>query len=213
MYIPKDFALEDAAHIAALIRDNNFGLLISTAPGAAPIATHLPFLYDPDRGPKGTLVAHMARANPHWRDFATLADAGLEALVVFSGPHGYISPSSYGLGDAVPTWNYLAVHAYGTPAVLADADVRPMLEALVATHEAGASEPWSPAANDEKFMARMQRGIVAFEIPVTRLEAKAKLSQNKPMEIRRRVVDDLRAGGDANATALARWMEELVLNS
>jgi len=209
MYVPKEFNLDDPERIAAVIEQFNFGLLISALPGGlsggAPFATHLPFLYDAARGPKGTLIAHMARANPHWKDFAALAEAGAEALIVFSGPHGYISPSSYGPGDAVPTWNYVAVHAYGTPKVMEDAAVRPMLEELVAAHETGPA-PWTLAGNDEGFMARMQRGIVAFEIPVARIEAKAKLSQNKTPEVRARVVAAMRGQGGDGAV-LADWME------
>ncbi len=210
MYIPKDFALDDPARIAGLIQGYNFGLLISARPDGAPVATHLPFLYDPARGSRGTLTAHMARANPQWREFAALREAGLEALAVFSGPHAYVSPAWYGPGDAVPTWNYVAVHAYGTPKLLEDAAVRPMLEALVAAHEAGSAKPWSIANNDEAYMARMQRGIVAFEIPVARLEAKAKLSQNKDVPTRREVAEALRAADHGNA-ALVEWMEALVL--
>ena len=207
MYVPKEFLLDDPERIAAVIEQFNFGLLISALAGQAPFATHLPFLYDATRGPKGTLIAHMARGNPHWKDFAALAEAGAESLIVFSGPHGYISPSSYGPGDAVPTWNYVAVHAYGTPKVMADAAVRPMLEKLVAAHETGAA-PWSLAGNDEGFMTRMQRGIVTFEIPVARIEAKAKLSQNKTPEVRGRVVAALRGQG-TDAAILADWMDRL----
>jgi transcriptional regulator len=123
----------------------------------------------------------MARPNPQWRDFERLAEAGQEALVIFQGPHSYISPAWYGEGPPnVPTWNYVAVHAYGIPRTLDDpAAVRALLERLVATQEAGQTPPWSTAGLTEKFIDGMQRGLVAFEIPVTRLEAKAKLSQNK----------------------------------
>ena len=216
MYVPEMFALEDPRRIAEVIAQFNFALLVTAlpgqAPGGAPTASHLPFMYDAARGPHGTLVAHMAKANPQWRDFAALAEAGQEALVVFWGPHGYISPSCYGPGDAVPTWNYLAVHAYGTPRLMEDAaEVRAMLERLVAIHEAGAATPWSMAGNDETYTARMQRGIAAFEIPVARLEAKAKLSQNKTPEVRGRVVEALRAAADPESQALAAWMDALVL--
>ena len=216
MYVPDIFALDDPQRIAEVIARFNFALLVTALPGQAsgqasgraPTATHLPFLYDAERGPHGTLIAHMAKANPHWRDFAGLAEAGGEALVVFWGPHAYVSPSWYGPGDAVPTWNYIAVHAYGTPRPIVDAaEVRAMLERLVATHEAGAAAPWSMASNDETYTARMQRGIAAFEIPIARIEAKAKLSQNKTPEVRGRVVTALRAAGDAEAAVLADWMD------
>lgn len=210
MYVPKDFVLDDPRRIAEVIRTHSFAALITALDGEPPQATHLPFLYDPARGPKGTLLAHMARANGHWRDLARLAGAGGEALVVFQGPHAYVSPRWYETGPAVPTWNYVAVHAYGTPRLLDDpAGVRALLERLVATHEAGAAAPWSLDGQDPGYLARMMRAIVAFEVPVARLEAKAKLSQNRPPEDRRRVVSSLFAGGEPLATEVAVWMEAL----
>jgi transcriptional regulator len=209
MYVPKHFALDDPERIAEVLRRFDFALLISAVEGRAPVATHLPFVFDPARGAKGTLRAHMARANPHWRDLVKLAESGGEALVAFSGPHGYVSPSWYGPGDAVPTWSYVAAHAYGVPCLIEDpAVVRALLAQMVAVQEAGRAVPWSLADQDEAFLARMQRGIVAFEIPVARLEAKAKLSQNKDTGVRRSVAAALREGGE---TDLAQWMEDLVL--
>ncbi len=208
MYVPKPFALDDPEKIAEVLRSYNFALLISALNGQAPVGTHLPFLFDPARGEKGTLIAHMARANPHWRDLAKLAETGGEALVTFSGPHAYVSPSWYGPGDAVPTWNYVAVHGYGIPRLIEDpAAVRAILTELVAVHENGRAVPWSLEGRDEAFLTRMQRGIVAFEIPVARFEAKAKLSQNKDAEVRRSVADALR--GEDGGAALAEWMEDL----
>jgi len=183
MYIPEAFRLDDRQSMIEVMRAFDFALLV-TAPDGVPQASHLPFIYDPDRGPQGTLLAHMARPNPQWRDFEKLAAEEREALVIFQGPHSYISPAWYGAGPPnVPTWNYIAVHAYGIPKVIDDpAAVRALLERLVATQEAELSPPWSTAGLTEKYLAGMQRGLVAFEIPVTRLEAKAKLSQNKAPE-------------------------------
>lgn len=210
MYIPEPFALSDPARIAAVLRDYDFALLISAVEGRPPVATHLPFLYDSAAGPHGTLIAHMARANPHWRDFAPLAAAGGQVLAAFQGPHAYISPTAYAPGPAVPTWNYVAVHAYGTPRLLeAQAEVERGLARLVAAHEAGAPAPWSMAGQDEAFLARMMRGIVMFEIPLTRIEAKAKLSQNKRPADRRGVVAALGAQGHPGAAELAQWMVDL----
>ena len=125
----------------------------------------------------------MARANPQWQDFAKLADGGGEALVIFQGPHAYVSPNWYGPGAAVPTWNYVAVHAYGPPQIMDDpARVRALLDRLVRVQETDSQTPWSMASQEDEYIERMMRGIVAFEIPVTRLEAKAKLSQNKELE-------------------------------
>ncbi len=180
MYVPEAFRLTDPQRIAEVLRAFDFGLLVTAADGA-PQATHLPFLYDPDRGENGTLLGHMARPNPQWRDFKTLAAAGQEALVIFQGPHAYISPTWYGEGPPnVPTWNYVAVHAYGLPRVIDDpAEVRALLDRLVGVQEAGLQPSWSTEGLTEKYMTGMQRGLVAFDIPVSRLEAKAKLSQNK----------------------------------
>ena len=115
MFIPAMFRLDDRAAAVELIRQNSFGLLV-TAPEGRATATHLPFLFDPERGEQGTLIAHMARANPQWRDFAALEAADGEALAVFQGAHAYVSPTWYGgEGPRVPTWNYMAVHAYGRP--------------------------------------------------------------------------------------------------
>lgn len=210
MYVPDAFALDDPQRIAEVIRAHGFAVLVTALDGAPPQVTHLPFLYEPARGPKGTLLAHMARANGQWRDLARLAGAGGEALVVFQGPHAYVSPRWYASGPAVPTWNYVAVHAYGTPRLIDDpARVRALLERLVATHEAGATAPWSLKDQDAGYLARMMRAIVAFEVAVTRLEAKAKLSQNRPREDRRRVVVSLSAGGDPLAAEVAAWMRAL----
>jgi len=180
MYVPEAFRLSDRARVAEILRAHDFALLV-TAPEGRAQASHLPFLYEPGEGPEGTLYAHMARANPQWRDFAALAAAGQEALVVFQGPHSYISPTWYATEQpTVPTWNYVAVHAYGLPVIIeAPADARVLIERLVATQEAGLTPPWSTAGLSEKFMEGMLRGLVAFRIPVARLEAKAKLSQNK----------------------------------
>ena len=115
MYIPPAFRVEDANKLAAFIQRHSFSTLI-THDGTAPFASHLPMLYRPDVGSHGTLVAHMARANPQWQHFTL----GREALVVFHGPHSYISPSWYQTKPAVPTWNYAAVHAYGIPAVFTE---------------------------------------------------------------------------------------------
>lgn len=206
MYIPKDFTLDDPAQIAAVLARHAFAILVTAANDAAPTATHVPFLYDPRPGPHGRLRGHMARANPQWRDFAA---GGGEALVIFHGPHAYISPRWYRPGAAVPTWNYVAVHAYGTPAIMDDdAAVDALLHDLVSEYETGAERPWSLDGQDEGYLKRMRRAIVAFEIPIARLEAKAKLSQNKMPEDRRGVIDGLRASDEAGDRALAALMAD-----
>lgn len=184
IYIPRAYELNDPQAIADLIEANSFGLLV-TATEDVPVATHLPFTFDPDRGQYGTLVSHMARANPQWQEFAAYEDGGL-ALAIFSGPHSYVSPTGYGdSGPAVPTWNYLSVHAYGRPRILDEAsEVRALLERLVDSNEAGLDPSWHLSSQDDAYLERMMRGIVAFEVPIERIEAKAKLSQNRPDEAR-----------------------------
>lgn len=180
MYVPAAFRLTDRARMIEIMRAYNFALLV-TAPDGRAQASHLPFLYEAEEGPEGTLYAHMARANPQWRDFAAVAESGGEALVVFQGPHSYISPTWYASEQPnVPTWNYVAVHAYGRPQVIEDpAAARALLERLVAVQEAGLMPSWFTAGLSDTFISGMLRGLVAFRMPVARLEAKAKLSQNK----------------------------------
>jgi transcriptional regulator len=127
-------------------------------------------------------------------------------LAVFSGPHAYVSPRWYAPGPAVPTWNYVSVHVYGAPRVIAEtASVRALLDTLVGEYEAGA---WSLDAQDAEYIDRMMRGIVAFEMPVTRIEGKFKLSQNRPAEDRRRVAAELAASGFAVERQLGRLMAD-----
>jgi len=207
MYVPEAFRLDDRARAAEVMRTFDFALLV-TAPEGRAQASHLPFIYEPDEGPEGTLYAHMARPNPQWRDFAALAASGGEALVIFQGPHSYISPTWYG-GETpqVPTWNYVAVHAYGLPAVIEDAgETRALLDRLVAVQEASLTPSWSTAGLSEKFLDGMQRGLVAFRIPVSRLEAKAKLSQNKPASQLAAATAAVEQSKDALARATGAWM-------
>ncbi len=212
MYVPEVFQL-DAAAAGVLVRDNSFGLLVTVSAQGLPQASHLPFLFEETAGePQGRLLGHMARANPQWHDLAALAASEGEALVVFQGAHGYVSPSWYAPGPAVPTWNYLAVHLYGRPRILeAEPEVERLLGRLVAEYEAGAADPWSQDGQDPKYLARMRRGIVAFEIPVARLEAKAKLSQNKSAADRRRVIEALEKAQDPRSRLLAAEMRAKAL--
>ena len=178
MYVPPHFSVPGKETLIRLLPEASFALLISTAEDGVPLATHLPFSYDESRGEYGTLIAHMARANPHGQ----LLEKG-EALVVFQGPHAYISPSYYASNVNVPTWNYVAVHAYGTPKIIEDADaVSRVLERLTLDNEKEMPKPWSPGELDPKRLGGLMRGIIAFEIPVRRIEGKAKLGQNKSAE-------------------------------
>lgn len=201
MYIPAAFRETRLDVLHALIRQYSFGTLVSIVEGE-PFATHLPFLFDAERGTHGTLVGHLARATPHWRSFSP-------SLAIFQGPHAYISPNWYVAQQAVPTWNYAVVHAYGTPVVIDDPRrTREILERLVGTFESGRPAPWSTTRLDESFLATMQKAIVAFEMPLTRLEGKTKLSQNRPSEDAAGAIAGLCAEGGPLEQETARLMEQ-----
>lgn len=212
MYIPEHFVLTDQEAIGAVLRDYAFAVLVTAVDGAPPQATHLPFIHAPKAGPNGTLMAHMARANPHWRDLAQLQADGGEALVIFQGPHAYVSPRWYGPGPAVPTWNYVVVHAYGTPRLIEDATAaRAHVAALAATYESavaesGAAEPWRLDTQEDSYTRAKIRGIVAFEIPIARLEAKAKLNQNQTPAARQGAIAALADSDDPLGREVAKLM-------
>ncbi|HEY2593401.1 MAG TPA: FMN-binding negative transcriptional regulator [Chloroflexota bacterium] len=204
MYIPAAFRETRLEVLHALIREHSFATLVSQVDGEL-FATHVPLLLDTARGSNGTLRGHMARANPQWRGFAH----GVEALVIFQGPHAYISPNWYLAEQAVPTWNYSAVHAYGTPVLVEHAgDIRAVLDATVGTFEASLPERWSTARAGDEYIGKMAQAIVAFEMPISRLEGKRKLSQNRPSDVESAAAG-LRAHGDATGRLVADQMLEV----
>ena len=200
MYIPVAFAMSDQAVLAEFIRQHSFGLLISTE-GGEPFATHLPLLFDPATGPNGTLRGHLARSNPHARMLA-----GRSVLAVFSGPHAYVSPTWYQAADTVPTWNYVAVHAYGVCEVIEDTDqILPVLADTVAIYEAGMPTPWQ-FRPDEAHSWALAAGVVGVRVPVDRLEGKWKLNQNHPPDRQARVATELERSTDPSAREVAALM-------
>jgi transcriptional regulator len=202
MYIPPAFRVEDHAKLTAFIRQHSFATL-ATSDGRAPFASHLPMLFRPDAGEHGTLLSHMARANPQWQHFAS----GAEALAIFHGPHGYISPAWYTTAPAVPTWNYAVVHAYGVPRVIEDrARIIELLHETISIYENELGNPWSGEL-PEPFRDKMIAGIVAFEMPISRIEGKFKLGQNRPEADVNGVVSALSRAGDGESLALARMMQ------
>ena len=210
MYIPRGFEVEDLATLHDFMEQNSFATLIGiAAPDSAdrtPFATHIPLLIDRTRGERGTILGHVARANPHGAMF----DGKAEALAIFAGIHAYVSPSWYASPNAVPTWLYTAVHATGRPRTVDDpATVRALLERMVALYESGMARPWSLAGQSEKYLEGMQRGIVAFEMPIERLEGKFKLNQIKSEGDRRGTIAGLEASGDAMAREVASLMRKL----
>jgi transcriptional regulator len=203
MYIPQQFQITDTAWCHALMRAQSFAAMITADDAGVPFATHLPILVDPARGPLGTLRGHVARANPHWRYLS----AGRPTLVIFAGAHAYVSPSWYATHPSVPTWNYVAVHATGTGALVEDPEpVKTLLADLVRTYESSGPTAWSLEGLPADYLAGMQRGIVAFEIPIERLEGKAKLSQNRDAVDQARTREALAAADDPLARAVAALM-------
>lgn len=201
MYVPGHFAMDSREDALAFVRANSFAVLVSTEENGEPFATHVPLLVNAS-GQK--LIGHLARANPHWKLF----DGTRTALAVFSGPHAYVSPRWYASAPQVPTWNYVAVHVTGKPRIVEDgALVRDMLDKLGQAHEGDYPNAWSFTALPEKYVEGMIRGIVAFEIPIDRVEGKAKLSQNKNDADVAGAVAGLSTTGSAEARAVAELME------
>lgn len=200
MYVPSHFAESDMATLHAFIERYSFGLLVSQVDGL-PFASHLPLLLDRTAGPHGTLVGHMARANPQWR---TLTDQS--ALAVFSGPHAYVSPTWYEAANVVPTWNYVAVHATGRATVVEDRDaLLAIVSRSVAVYEASMPRPWVLDASGP-VVDRLLAQIVGFRIAIDRLEGKWKLNQNHPAERREKVIAALERQGDENTRGVAELM-------
>jgi transcriptional regulator len=201
VYIPGHFAEHDRTALFDFMRHNSFGLLVSQVAGE-PFATHLPFLVDQrEDGADDYLMGHVARANPQWKELA-----GQRALVVFSGPHAYVSPRWYEADKVVPTWNYVAVHVYGQCEIVDDgAALAEILMNTVATNESRLPAPWSidPAS---EFFQRVARGVVGFRLKIAEIQGKWKLGQNQPAELRERVAAQLAVGRDESARAIAELM-------
>ena len=204
MYIPKAFREDDIDVLHAFMQGNNFAILITMQDGV-PLATHLPLILNRESGQYGTLRGHMARANMQWKTF----DETKEVLVIFPGPHAYVSPSWYvnEPETSVPTWNFAAVHAYGIPRFVSNEEsLYTLLKDRVDTFEADFAQPWTLQERGD-FMRKKMRAIVGFEIPITRLEGKLKLSQNRAVEDRERVIARLQDSDDMLDNATAKLMQ------
>ena len=204
MYIPKAFEGSDAIG-REIMQAHGWALLVTADETGVPLATHLALHWHDDGSPHGALLGHLARANGHWRLF----QRPVESLAMFWGPHAYVSPTWYAPGPKVPTWNYVTVHAYGRPEIVEDtADALAILRRLSTTYEG--SDGWSldmlPPGNAEA----QTRGIVAFRIPLARVETKLKLGQNRDLEDRHRVIARLEESGGDDAKATAAWMRRVL---
>jgi transcriptional regulator len=196
MYSPPYNRLEDRAERLAFMRENGFALLV-TGTGGTLHASHLPVVVQ-EAGGRVTLHSHMARNNPQWKEFFQ----GEEVLVVFSGPHAYVSPRWYEETERVPTWNYAALHAYGTVRLIEERAAKHASQRrLVAVLDA----QWLPKfdALRPEYVAQMLDGIVTFDIAVTRIETRWKLSQNRSRREQELIAVELEKSADSGARALA----------
>jgi transcriptional regulator len=208
MYLPRAFQEQDPERLLAFMRRHSFATLVTVEDGV-PFASHLPFLVEPGTessggGSSGRLLAHMARPNPQWRAFSQDRDV----LVIFEGPHTYVSPSWYVTEPNVPTWNYAVVHAYGRPRVIEEPEESlRILRELTATYEAGFEKPWTVEQVGD-YAQRLLPGIVAFELRLSRVEGKFKLNQNRAPQDRRAVMEHLERSEDPAQRAVGVLMRE-----
>jgi transcriptional regulator len=209
MYTPKFNEVTDRATLLEAMRLHSFAILFGPGKDGTPTATHLPLVVH-DEGEFGTLEGHFALANPHWKSLA-----GQQTLVVFSGPHTYVSPTLYENPKSVPTWNYIAIHATGPLEILEDDPADPLatherkdalLKNLITVHEPSYAAQWNdlPIA----YRISMTSGIVGFRIPIRKLEGKFKISQNRP-EIDRQTIQKAHSQGTPDQQQLAHWMSRL----
>ena len=197
MYLPRNFREDDIPTLHQFIQQYDFGILVGMVDGEF-CATHIPMILDKERGDCGTLVGHMARANPHWKGI----DPDDEVMVIFSGPHTYVSSTWYEPPTMIPTWNYMAVHAYGTPRLIHDVDkLDGLLSDMLAVYD--------PTLLDtgDAIPPNQLKAIVGIEIEISRLQGKFKLSQNKTHADQERVVEQLSLTPSQDAKAIAQQMQ------
>lgn len=200
MYIPKYHRVESRERLLAFMRENSFATLV-TISGQAPFAAHLPLLVSvQDNSIK--LKGHLARANPQWKSFKENG----EVLVIFQGPHAYISPSLYETSQNVPTWNYVAIHAYGVATVISGSEAaNDVMMSMIEYFEASYRAQWDELP--EQYKNRVLSGIVVFEIDITRLEGSFKLSQNHSRTEQVRIIESLGEHQDSTIAGVARIMK------
>lgn len=208
MYTPRAFALDDLPDIQQLIQHTRLAQVVTFGEQGLQ-ASHLPLLLNPDEGPYGTLYGHLAKANPQWRDLRN----GSDALVIFAGADAYISPAFYPAkaehGKVVPTWNYIAVHAYGKAEVFTDAErLLTLVSALTERHETGRAQPWAVSDAPADYIDGMLKAIVGFALPIERVIGKRKLSQNRSAADMAGVREGLAASPDVRDQTLARCIPQ-----
>lgn len=200
MYTPSFNAFTDRQQITTFMQRYSFASIITTIDDK-PVATHLPFLVK-EEGDKLLLRSHFAKANPQWKEIEEKT-----SLVIFTEPHAYISPSNYESEKVVPTWNYIAVHAYGKARILGDDEKPALLKHTIETFEAAYFQQWKNLPED--YRSGMMNGIVAFEIEVTGLQAKKKLSQNRTDNEIDNIIHSLEKSADTNTREIAEYMKQI----
>lgn len=207
-YTPRHFRVDDRETLERFVAAHAFGTLVSAGPAGISVS-HVPFLPESAEDGRLRLLGHVARANAHWQEF----EAAGEVLVIFEGPHAYVSPGWYAQHPSVPTWNYSVVHARGTARLLPAEKLPSLLDRLSRAYEDGRNEPWRMQALPAEFSASMLGAIVGFEVAVEKLEGKFKLSQNRRREDIDRVAAALEAQGQEELASLMRAHADRVRES
>lgn len=202
MYIPKLYRNENPEEVRRFIREYGFAVLVNQTEGNL-WATHLPLELDHNEQGQEVLLGHMSRANPQWREMENNA----AVMAIFQGPHAYISSSWYN-HENVPTWNYIAVHVYGTMRLLEGEALLASLKKLVNRYEAGSEKPVTVEGFSEKFLSSHLKGLVGFEITVTDIQAAYKLSQNRDETNHGFIVEALEKGGGEQEKGVAEYMRK-----
>jgi transcriptional regulator len=200
MYIPQNNLFTGRDEIVAFMKRFSFATVV-TAKDAIPIATHLPFLVT-IKDDHVILTSHFARINEHWKDLENN-----KVLTIFSEPHAYISPKNYDKALNVPTWNYISIHAYGQGKIITETqETFEILEATIDNYESSYKQQWDNLP--EEYKLKMSKGIVAFDIIVTELQAKKKLSQNRTDTEKQRIIDTLSKSSDTNEQLISEYMNK-----
>ena len=203
MYVPKQFRIEDLDEVRNFISTNSFGILVVSGGGSI-AATHIPFILFKNSHDQDVLLGHISRANPQLNNI----DAGSEVLAIFQGSDAYVSSSWYDHENA-PTWNYMAVHVYGKIRIVEGDELLRSLTLLVDKHEAASEHPVSVETMSKQFVSKEIKGIIGFEIAVTRTEGVKKLSQNRDAANYSNVISELEKKSDQKSTQIALEMRKL----
>lgn len=203
MYVPDSYSVDNQPAIADFIRANSFATVVSQGE-SEPFASHIPLLLEETPEEHGRLIGHMAKANPQWKQ-----SDGKTVLCIFQGPHAYISPSWYQSENVVPTWNYTAVHAYGTMCIETDPQViREIVKRYVLLYEASMPAPWDIDSQDSVFIEKLSQAVVRFKISIDRVEGQWKLSQNHSADRRQKVIAELEGRNDGHDAQVAELMRQ-----